>query len=459
MSVSKRISMRKVSARAGNWTLARRLIVASIVLVLVIVPIVGLGLSFSFRESASASFDERLASMHKVLLASFELDPATGALTLNDRMADSRFEQVYSGWYWQVSDGDAFTRTSRSLWDQRLPLGRTSGVSWRTIKGPRGQSLRMVEQTLLVPGQKKPVHVSLAVTRRELTAEMARFEWLLWLSLVALSVLLLSGLVLQIRWGLAPLRALHDDLAAVKSGDRERLETQLPGELGELATTMNEVLDHDRRLIERGRAAAGNLAHALKTPVSVLQAQADRLPEAARRQVREEVSRIDAAVRHHLARASAAGSAALTASIDVEKVLAPVVGGLARLAERRGKHLERNFLPGLMLRVDPQDLQELTGNLLENALDWASGRVELSFRLQGDGACLLLEDDGPGMTEEQRQAVLARGVRLDEKRPGSGLGLAIVEDLVTLYGGCLALGEASLGGLSVEVWLPGARCA
>lgn len=442
-------------ADSTRGTLARRLIVASIILVLVIVPVVGVGLSFSFRESASASFDERLASMHKVLLTSLDQDPLSGELSVQERLGDSRFERVYSGWYWQISDGKSLTHVSRSLWDQRLPIPTSLGTQWGTIEGPRGQSLRIVDQALRLPGHPEPVHVTLAVSRQELNAEVARFEWLLWLSLIALSVLLLVGLALQIRWGLAPLRALHADLRAVKEGQSERLDTNLPGELAELAETMNEVLDHDRRLIERGRSAAGNLAHALKTPVSVLQAQAERLPDVERRQVREEVARIDAAVRHHLARASAAGSAALAARVEILKVIEPVVSGLERLAGRRGIRLERVIPAELKLRVDPQDLQELTGNLLENALDWAHSRVELSFRLDDGGVCMCLEDDGPGMTEEQRTAVLERGVRLDERRPGSGLGLAIVGDLVTLYGGRLALTESSLGGLQVKVWLPG----
>ncbi|MGQ7249478.1 sensor histidine kinase [Halomonas sp. V046] len=443
-------------ANMSRWTLARRLIIASVVLVMVIVPLVGVGLSYSFRESASASFDERLASMHKVLLAAMEQDPVSGQVVVDDSLGDSRFGRVFSGWYWQISDGQGLNRVSRSLWDQRLPLTADGGTRWRTLSGPRGQSLRLVERTLRLPGQPYPIHVSLAVSRQELQAEVARFEWLLWLSLVALGALLLGGLALQIRWGLAPLRALHRDLAAVKSGDRGHLDTRLPGELADVASTMNDVLDHDRRMIERGRAAAGNLAHALKTPVSVLQAQADRLPATERRQVREEVARIDAAVRHHLARASAAGSAVLAGPVRVAEVLAPVVNGLERLAGRRGITLKRDIPAQLTLRIDPQDLQELTGNLLENAMDWASSRVRLTFSLAHGGSCLSLADDGPGMTEAQRSTVLARGVRLDEQRAGSGLGLAIVEDLVTLYGGRLTLGESDLGGLAVDVWLPGA---
>ena len=190
-------------------SLTRRLLLASLVLVLVILPLVGWGLSYSFRESASASFDERLSSMHRVLLAALDRDPQTGALVVNDSLGDARFDQVFSGWYWQISDGERLSRGSRSLWDQRLPITAAPDTVWRTIEGPRGQRLRLVERSLRLSGHPHPVHVSLAVSRQELDAEVARFEWLLWLSLLGLGVLLLTGLALQIRWGLTPLRSLH----------------------------------------------------------------------------------------------------------------------------------------------------------------------------------------------------------------------------------------------------------
>lgn len=217
---------------------------------------------------------------------------------------------------------------------------------------------------------------------------------------------------------------------------------------------MNDVLDHDRRLIERGRATAGNLAHALKTPVSVMMTRVEKLPAAERDKMRQELERINAAVRHHLARASAAGSSALAAEVHVGQVLAPVLEGLTRLADRRGVRVSIVLADELALRIDPNDLQELVGNLLENAIDWAASRVTLSIQRESRALCLCLDDDGPGMSEDERAAVLRRGVRLDEQRPGNGLGLAIVEELVELYGGELALEAAPLGGLRVTVKLP-----
>lgn len=448
--------LRALAARPAGWSLGSRLLAVALALVLLVVPLAGVGLAYNFRQAVTASFDQRLASLLQVVLADLEYDPRAERLIMTRSLGDARFARVFSGWYWQVTDGQNITRVSRSLWDQRLPVSMAEGVTLRDIVGPRGEPLRVIERDVRLPGLARPLHVSVAASREELDAEVARFEWLLSLSLLTLAGLLLLGLAVQIRWGLAPLRRLHANLKAVEAGEAERLDTRLPGELSELAGAMNEVLERDRRLIERGRAAAGNLAHALKTPVSVLQTLADRLPEKPRRQVRDEVERIDEAVRHHLARASAAGGATLSGRVRLNDAIAPVVDGLARLAARRGIALERDIGSEFGVRMDPQDLQELVGNLLDNALRWAEGRMTLSVRAEEGGVALRIDDDGPGMTPAQREAALGRGARLDERRSGSGLGLAIVEDLVTLYGGRLMLEDSGLGGLAVRVWLPGA---
>ncbi|TDX31425.1 signal transduction histidine kinase [Modicisalibacter xianhensis] len=447
--------LRALAARPAGWSLGKRLLAVALMLVLLVLPLAGAGLAYNFRAAVTASFDQRLSSLLHVLLAELEIDPANRQLQLPVSLGEARFDRVFSGWYWQITDGQGTARVSRSLWDQRLPVTEAEGMTLRNLTGPRGEPLRVIERDVRLPGHPYPLHVSVAASREELEAEVAHFQWLLTLSLVALAGLLLGGLAIQIRWGLAPLRRLLANLEAVEAGQAERLDPRLPGELSDLASAMNEVLERDRRLIERGRAAAGNLAHALKTPISVLHTVADRLPEAQREQVRQEVTRLDEAVRHHLARASAASGATLAGRVNIGEVIAPVVEGLARLAQRRGIVLERYIDPVLSVRMDPQDLQELVGNLLDNALRWAERRVVLEVVGEADGVGLHIEDDGPGMTPEQREAALARGARLDERRSGSGLGLAIVEELVTLYGGRLTLERARLGGLAARVWLPG----
>lgn len=448
--------LRALATHPAGWPLGKRLLAAALALVVVVMPLAGAGLAYNFRESVTASFDQRLASLLQMVLAELEFDAAGQQLNVPSSLGDARFDRVFSGWYWQVTDTRQLTRVSRSLWDQRLPVSMSDGATVRDILGPRDEPLRVAERDIRLPGHADRLHVSVAASRQELDAEVARFEWLLTLSLVTLAVLLLGGLAVQIRWGLAPLRRLHANLKDVEAGRAAQLDTHLPGELSELASAMNEVLERDRRLIERGRAAAGNLAHALKTPVSVLQVLSDRLPDNQRGQIKEEVVRINDAVRHHLARASAASGATLTGRIRLGEVVVPVVGGLSRLAQRRGILLEQHIQAELSVRVDPQDLQELVGNLLDNALRWADRRVTLSAVAAEAGVRLRIEDDGPGMSAAQRETALGRGARLDERRSGSGLGLAIVEDLMALYGGRLTLGESRLGGLMAEVWLPGA---
>ena len=457
-SVLKRWRPRWISRWGERLRLAplgARLLVASLLLVIVLLPLAGVGLSYTFRQSATASFDTRLESLLNALLAGIQVDSIGQRLQLNRSLGDARFDRVYSGWYWQVSNGSDLTLTSRSLWDQRLPIPEhQSGLAVYEVEGPRDDDLRMIERGLRLPGHQDVIHVALAGSTAELNHEVERFERLLIVSLATFGVLLLAGLALQMRWGLAPLRRMSANLRAVEEGDIERLDTQLPVELKELALAMNGVLERDRRLIERGRAAAGNLAHALKTPVSVLKTLSERFPEAQRQPINTELARIDDAVRHHLARASAAGGVAFSGRVSIGDAIAPVVQGLARLAERRGIRFDADIDPNAAARIDPQDIQELTGNLLENALRWADSRVSFSVSRVSQGVRLRIEDDGPGMTRAQGESALARGVRLDARGSGSGLGLAIVEDLMMLYGGTLRLERAALGGLAADVWLP-----
>ncbi|WP_163576264.1 sensor histidine kinase [Halomonas faecis] len=434
--------------------IAIRLLAAALLITLVTLPLAGAGLAHHFSTSATAAFDERLESLLNVVIAGLRYDETTQRLEHDTALGDSRFEQVFSGWYWQISDGNDNHLTSRSLWDQRLPTRTHDDIAFRNLTGPRGIPLRIIERDIQLAPLETPLHISVAVSREELDATLDGFMTRLVVSLVGVGALLLVTLALQVHWGLAPLRRLQSDLEAVETGTRETLDTDLPDELARLAGAINGVLKRDRRLMERARHAAGNLAHALKTPVSVLNTLAEGFEASSRYRVKAELSRIDEAVRHHLARASAAGASGLNRRIAVADTLAPVLEGLGRLATRRNIVLDTALPSTLSVPMDPQDLQELAGNLLENALRWARRRVSLSGGSDADGVWLMIEDDGPGMSASERQQALARGARLDERHPGSGLGLAIVNELANLYGGRLRLDVSPLGGLAAHVWLP-----
>lgn len=435
-------------------SLASRLMLATLSILVVSLPLSGIALSRHVQATATAAFDQRLESLLRVVIAGLAWDDVAGELVLQRDLGEPRFTRVFSGWYWQASDGGDHTLTSRSLWDQRLATATHPAVAFRDLAGPRDTPLRAIERDIRLAPLAEPLHVAVAISRAPLDTELARFDRLVALSLAGLGALLLAALGLQIRWGLAPLRRLRADLGRVEDGEAERLDTRLPEELARLATAMNGVLERDRRLLAHARHAAGNLAHALKTPVSVLTTLADGIEEPRRGRIREELSRIDAAVRHHLARATAAGDAGLAPRVAVSEVLSPIVEGLGRLAERRGIALHAELPEPLYLRMDAQDLQELVGNLLDNALRWAAGQVRLNGGEKAGGVWLAVEDDGPGMDESQRQAALGRGARLDERRSQSGLGLAIVKELTELHGGEFTLSRSALGGLAARAWLP-----
>ncbi|MBK1885037.1 MULTISPECIES: sensor histidine kinase [Marinobacter] len=434
--------------------IATRMLASALVLTVLILPAAGALLSWNFREAVNTAFNERLESLLNVVIAGVSYDVRQDTLVTNRQLGDSRFDRVFSGWYWQVRDEGERVLTSRSLWDQRLAISHEPGMAFRTIIGPRDKQLRLLERDIRLPNLDEVLHVQVAASLDEVEAQVARFQTLLWLSLATLGGLLIVLTGLQIRWGLAPLRRIEQSLKAVEQGRQPAIETNLPRELARLADAINTVLDRDQRLMERGRTAAGNLAHALKTPVAVLGTLAERLPQEQQQAMAAELKRLDEAVRHHLARASAAGPVALGAEQELIVVLKPVVEGVRRLAGRRGLEFHSELNSGLRVRIDAQDLQEIVGNLLENAINWAKSFINLTGTVEGGWLVLSVSDDGPGMSPETRQQALSRGGKLDEAKSGSGLGLSIVTELVELHGGELRLDDSPEGGLRAEVILP-----
>lgn len=438
-----------------QWPLVARLLIASWLLVVVILPLAGVALSVAFQSAVNQAFDERLKAMLHVTSSAIRAS-ADGRLDLSRSLGDARFEQVFSGWYWQVSDEEGPLLSSRSLWDESLAVlatGDDTEILAGDALGPRDQQVRQVQRRLRLPDYPRPLQVIVAGPTNEVQAEVASFRRLLLIALASLGGLLMILLAVQVRWGLAPLRQMRADLRAVQTGQRESLDTRLPAELRGLAETINGVLERDRRLIERGRNAAGNLAHAIKTPLAVMRTQVAQLPEPQAERFGHELKRADEAVRHHLARASAAGSAGVSGQVMVTKALAPVLEGLGKMAERRGIRLDSRLDDRLRVSADPQDLQELTGNLVENAVRWAHSLVRLRVQAESGSLELSVEDDGPGMSEAQRRAAMDRGKLVDSERSQSGLGLSIVRELVDLYDGELRLDVSPEGGLLVFVTL------
>jgi signal transduction histidine kinase len=464
------------SQRFGR-SLATRLILAASVWGLIVLVLGGAGLAWHYRQTVLRQLDRELLVVLDTLTAQIELGP-DGRPYLASSPSDPRFALAFSGRYWQISlegacvsgrAGPALV-ASRSLWDTPIlwpPEGcpaalaeRPGTVQHANIPGPDDQALRVAGIMVRFEGLDPALFLYAAADRRPALAEAAQFSLVLGLSILALAAGLVVAVVLQVRVGLAPLDDLEADLAAIRRGKRTRLEGVYPREVAKLTDELNKLLDHNREVVDRARTHVGNLAHALKTPLSVLINEAAESPDALGALVRRQAEAMRANVEHYLARAHAAARAE---TIGARTPVAPVLEDLARMLERlygrrQDLDLTLDLDAGPVFRGERQDLEEMAGNLMENACKYGGGTVEVRLKPDAGGQHLVLsiEDDGPGLDEAARARVVKRGERLDERAPGQGLGLSIVADLAQLYGGRLALEESPLGGLKAILTLPAA---
>jgi signal transduction histidine kinase len=408
-------------------------------------------LGLAFRDAVEHGFRERLGSHLRALSAVVEVRP-DGGVTVGRPVGEPRFELAYSGWYWQVSDGAEVRARSRSLWDFALPVANALAlgeVHHRRDLGPRGESLEVLERDLLFPDGLRPLHLTIAASRNEVETEVARFDLLLTIALGGLGLGLMGAIALQVGYGLRPLGRLAHALEEVRATGG-RIDEDYPTEVTPLVNAMNQVLDHDARLIERARAHVGNLAHGLKTPLAVLGAElASPGPDFA--VLGEQLERLNRLVDIHLGRARAEAVAAPPAGalVNVAEVVEEIAAALRKIYAERGLTITTECSVQSRFPGNRDDLAEILGNLLDNACKWAKSRV----RVIADASVLTVEDDGPGLTPQQAETATQRGMRLDETAPGSGLGLAIVADLVGMIGLELEFERSELGGLGVRIFL------
>jgi len=436
----------------------------------------GFVLAGLFRQHAAAQFDAQLLRQLDQLTAAVELD-AQGRPWPKTPLSDPRWQTPYAGLYGQIEALPpqalaAPVWRSRSLWDTVLQVPRDTPadgeVHRHRIAGPAGQPVRVLERTVgFVPSgaEADPAaprwRLLVAAHTGELDAAVDRFSRQLALYLGVLGSALLLAAWAQVGLGLRPLRQLQAAVQALRRAEAPRLTGPFPAELAPLVDDFNRVLEQNQQGVQRARQMAGNLAHAIKTPLAVLGQLAHTHPDpSAAQQMGEQINTIRRQVDWHLGRARAAGAAAA----GLRTPVAPVLDGLVRVMRKvhavRGDapalQIEaRCDEPGLVFEGEAQDLQEMVGNLLDNACKWGRQRVAVGAR-HGQGRLWLdVQDDGPGLPEALREQVLARGVRADEQVPGSGLGLDIVREVAALYGGTLALDRGEWGGLRATLSLPG----
>ncbi len=454
-------------------SLALRLFVSAAGWTGIILLITGFVLSSLYRDAVERSFDRRLNVFLRTLVAEVAA-PDDSSERTPQSLGEPQFDLPLSGWYWQLTRLNAArpeVRSSRSLWDSGLPHLADMGVAATDdgtrrayVPGPEDQSLRLIERTVDL-GEDGRYLVAVAGDSQEIDDETHSFDRAIAATFAILAAVLLLTTMFQVRFGLAPLKRISESLAAIRAGTAERLAGRFPVEIEPLARETNALIDANREIVERARTHVGNLAHALKTPLSVMMNEAAARPDdplAAK--VGEQIVIMRDQVTRHLERARIAARATVVGSVTE---VAPVVTALTRTMEKiyhpRGIAIDLDAPEGVRFRGERQDIEEMLGNLVDNACKWAQARVSIEVtqeRQQDDPlktiVRVVVDDDGPGLSPADRDQVARRGQRLDETKPGSGLGLSIVLELASLYGGNLTLSTAPIGGLRAELVLPAA---
>ncbi|MDR3438649.1 ATP-binding protein [Telmatospirillum sp.] len=436
-------------------SLSTRLVVGAVAWLAVMLALGGWVLSAAFRGSAETEFGHRLEDLLQAMIADTEMS-ADGTVRVFRPLGDPRFDRVFSGWYWEIVDPSGKMARSRSLWDSVLSVNRDAKeIQQRTADGPNGETLLVVERDVILPDAPGPVHMLIAGDLTEVSAGVHRFDLLLGGALGLMGIGMAIAVLIQVRFGLRPLRAMQADLDAVRDGLRQRLAGRYPREVAPLAKAMNGVLDHDEVLIERARTHVGNLAHSLKTPLAILQAEMHENPD--RRLVLEQLKTMARLIEHHLGRASAVAGAgrALGKRVPVGDVARDIANALRRIYADKSVAIDVDVAGDATFHGQREDIEEMLGNLMENACKWARTRVRITGRVIQDGLTIVVEDDGPGLPPEEADLASRRGTRLDEMAPGWGLGLSIVADLVAVNGGSMDFARSDLGGFMVCLRLPG----
>ncbi|MDG5488759.1 sensor histidine kinase [Sphingomonas sp. FW199] len=418
----------------------------------------GFALDRVLTSTITRTFDDQLTYVLKTLILSAELD-STGQVVFNRELADQRFLEPSSGFYWQVSGGGVEPFPSRSLWDRRL---RTDGVHFdRGVhvydsNQFRDEVLRVAERDAQLPGSKTVWRFQVAQDRAALNGQLAELRQTVVRSFAILGIGLIVMAVLQTWYGLLPLRKVQKEIANLRAGTTTRVAGTMPAEVAPMIEELNALVAHNDRQAEEARRHAGNLAHALKTPLTVIMngaaaGQAD-LADTVIREARTMRRQVD----HHLARARAVGR---RGSAHSRAAVWPSVEAVERAVARLYPNVRIDVTGPTdpIARIERQDLDEILGNLVENAAKYGGGSVFVTVVTEAGYVEIQVEDDGVGIPEADRIRIFDRGVRLDSGKPGTGLGLAIVRDVAELYEGTVALEESEdLGGLLVRLRLPSA---
>jgi signal transduction histidine kinase len=451
-------------------SLARRLVLLALGWSLATLIVTAVGLGLLFNQAAVRRLDQNLSDVTANLVQGSTVDEGQ---VYAPPFTDERALRSYSGWYWEIAEptSDGKLRPlvrSYSLFDAALgapadlvrQLKARPGhpISYNT-RGPLNERLRARAQQNWLPGRKAPVIFLAAEESGSVLRDVRGFVTASAALFIAMGAGLVLAIFAQVRVGLRPLFRLQAEVAAVRRGKAQRLAETYPSELMPLAEELNALVAHNQEVVERQRTHVGNLAHALKTPISVMITEARQRPGPLAEVVERQAEAMQKQVDHHLRRARAAArTQGQGERTSVAEVLDELSRTLGRIFRDKGVSIDWDADEELFFLGERQDLLEIAGNAVENACKWGRSRVRVRAAAAGPQRfSLVVEDDGPGLPQDRRDEVLQRGMRLDETAPGSGLGLSIVDELARAYGGSLILGDSALGGLRLDAHLPRAE--
>lgn len=447
-------------------SLALRLLLSSVIWSVLALIVAGVLLSALYQHSVERGFDQRLNVYLKILVAAQAVaeDPMRmEAPTLTE----PNFDLVLSGWYWQVSktDGEVII-ASRSLFAETLPtvdieelVLNDDGIASFYAIGPGNNTLRFVARDISMEGQERVVIV-VAGNASEIQQDINRFRRRVFLTLTALGFVLAISTFAQVNWGLRPLSMVARGLNDVREGRSDDLRGSFPTEIEPLVTELNALIGFNKKVVERARTHVGNLAHALKTPISVLRNEASDYKTPLSAKVVEQIDVMQGQVNYHLDRAQIiAKSGVLSAAHPVRPTIDGLVRAMAKIYREKGIDIDVKVAPTLKFSGEKQDLEEALGNLIDNACKWCRSSIVISGNQEKAMLVLDIDDDGPGLSTQEQKLAIKRGERLDEQTPGSGLGLSIVRDLTNAYGGDFTLARSPLGGLRARLAFPVANKA
>ena len=443
-------------------SLAVRLFFSATVWIILTLVSAGLLLSDLNQNSNFKAFDDRLNLSLETLIGASRLDSSDG-ITVVSTIGDPRYFQPYSGWYWQINDGAKTLARSRSMWDQvftidkRIIGGRSQFLSQvqsddNQAKIIEKKKLHIIQRQISFPGYKNPVTFTVSGDTQEYQDNIKKFDNTLSTILIALGVGLMFAVFLQVHFGLLPLNKIKTALFKIRNGDEKNLQDPYPLEVQPLATEINNLLEHNEKIIERAKTHVGNLAHVLKTPLAVVSNEIDGKDKILLNQVQLMKRQID----RYLKKAHLDSVGKVTKEkINIIELSKKMIGIFLKLYPSKDIQMSSNLEKGYVLSSF-EDMEEVIGNIVENSCKWAGKRVLLEIKESNENNIhMVFSDDGPGLPQDKMKKVFARGFRLDEQTPGTGLGLNIVKDIVETSKGKVWLTKSSeLGGLEVNIKLP-----